>query len=376
MRTPLAWLNLWHEKGRTATALAGTAFAVVLVLLQLGFFKSTLFTATILYDQLDFDVVITSVRYRQMLKTGFFDKQRLTQAAELPEIRNALPLSVSLQLYRNPETGKKRSILLVGVDPRRHYVKVVTPEQMETILQPNHVIMDVKSRPEYGPRYVGLESEVGDRRVKVTGLFELGCGFGADGTVVTSDETFANFFFPRTINQISLGLLQLQEGTDIDATVAKLRQTLPDDVVIQSRAEFLGQEETYWTVKTSVGIIFGMGVIVALMVGTAIVYQVLAADIAKRMPEYATLKAMGYSSGYLSGVILTQAAAIGAIGFIPGWIIAIGLYAVTRELANIRMEMGLIMPCVVFVLSVLMCCVSGLASLRKVHSAAPAELFT
>jgi putative ABC transport system permease protein len=376
MRTPLAWLNLWHDKGRTATALAGTAFAVILVLMQLGFFKSTMFTATILYDQVDFDVVLTSVRYRQMLKTGFFDKQRLTQAAQLPEVRNALPLSVSLQLYRNPETGKKRSILLVGIDPRRHYLKMVTAEQIATVLPPNRVLLDRESRPEYGPRYEGLESEIGDRRVKVTGLFNLGCGFGADGTVVTSDETFANFFYPRTINQISLGLLQLQEGTDVGATVAKLREILPRDVVVQSRAEFLQQEETYWTVKTSVGIIFGLGVVVALMVGTAIVYQVLAADIAKRMPEYATLKAMGYSSGYLSGVILTQAAAIGAIGFVPGWILAIGLYAVTRAQANIRMEMGLVMPIVVFFLSVLMCCVSGLASLRKVHSAAPAELFT
>jgi putative ABC transport system permease protein len=376
MRTPLAWLNLWHEKGRTATALAGTAFAVILVLLQLGFFKSTLFTATILYDQLDFDAVITSVRYRQMLKTGFFDKQRLTQAAELAEVRNALPLSVSLQLYRNPETGKKRSILVVGVDPRRHYVKMVTAEQLQTVLEPDRVLLDRESRKEYGPREIGVVSEIGDRRVQITGLFNLGCGFGADGTVVTSDETFANFFYPRTINQISLGLLQLKEGTDVDAAVRKLRAVLPPDVVIESRADFLRQEETYWTVKTSVGIIFGMGVIVALMVGTAIVYQVLAADIAKRMPEYATLKAMGYSSGYLSRVILTQAAAIGVIGFIPGWIISIGLYALTRALANIKMEMGLVMPCVVFVLSVLMCCVSGLASLRKVHSAAPAELFT
>lgn len=58
MRTPLAWLNLWHDKPRTATAAAGTAFAVVLILMQLGFFKSIIHTATIVYDQLDFDVVI------------------------------------------------------------------------------------------------------------------------------------------------------------------------------------------------------------------------------------------------------------------------------------------------------------------------------
>ena len=86
MRTPLAWLNLWHDKTRTATALAGTAFAVVLVLMQLGFFRSVLKTARIVYDDVKFDVVITSVKYRQMLKTGYFDKVRLTQARSLPDV--------------------------------------------------------------------------------------------------------------------------------------------------------------------------------------------------------------------------------------------------------------------------------------------------
>ena len=41
MRTPLAWLNLWHEKSRTFTALAGTAFAVVLVLYRTRILKVT-----------------------------------------------------------------------------------------------------------------------------------------------------------------------------------------------------------------------------------------------------------------------------------------------------------------------------------------------
>ncbi len=74
-------------------------------------------------------------------------------------------------------------------------------------------------------------------------------------------------------------------------------------------------------------------------------------------------------------MILTQAAIIGAVGFVPGWLLAIVLYAVTRAQAHIPMNMGVVLPTVVLVISVLMCCAAGLASLRKVHTAAPADLF-
>ena len=375
MRTPLAWLNLWHDKARSLTALAGASFAVILILMQLGFFRSVLHTASILYDQLKCDVVITSVNYRQMLKTGTFPKTRLTSVAAVPEVVETSPMSISMQLYRNPENGRKRSILVVGVDPRRDDVAVVSPEQRETILRNDAVLLDRQSRPEYGPRHVGLRSQIGDRAVNVTGLLELGCGFGADGTVVVNDVTFANLFPPRTTEEISLGLVRLRPGSDVAAVVEKLKAALPPDVVVQSRADFIAQEQYYWVVKTSVGVIFGLGVLVALAVGTAIVYQVLSTDVAKRMPEYATLKAMGYSSGYLTRVILVQAATIGIVGFIPGWLIALGLYAVTAQQASLWMEMGTLMPSVTFVLCVFMCCLSGLASLRKVYTADPAELF-
>jgi putative ABC transport system permease protein len=375
MRTPLAVLNLLHDKGRTATAVAGTSFAVILVLMQLGFFTSVLKTARIVYDGLDFDVVLTSIKYRQMLKTGFFDRRRLVEARRLPEVADVVPASLALQLYRNPETGIKRSILVLGVDPRRSYVNVIQPEQLRDVMQTDRVLMDVLSRPEYGPRYPGLKSQIGDNTVEIVGLFELGCGFGADGTVVTSESNFTRYFPQRTPEQISLGLVHLQEGADREAAAARLREIMPPDIVVKTREQFILDEEYYWVVKTSVGVIFGLGVAVAVLVGIAIVYQVLSADIAKRMPEYATLKAMGYPAGYLTNVILTQSAIIGVVGFIPGWLISWILYRVTQAQAHIPMNMGVLMPTAVFITSVLMCCAAGLASLRKVHTAAPADLF-
>jgi putative ABC transport system permease protein len=116
-------------------------------------------------------------------------------------------------------------------------------------------------------------------------------------------------------------------------------------------------------------------VAVGFLVGTAIVYQVLSSDIANHIAEYATLKAMGYGPGYLSRVVLSQALILAVLGFVPGWAISKGLYWATAAAARVPMELNLALSLEVLGMSVAMCAISGLASLQKVTSADPADLF-
>jgi putative ABC transport system permease protein len=146
-------------------------------------------------------------------------------------------------------------------------------------------------------------------------------------------------------------------------------------VKVLTRAEISNEERHHWIMKTSVGIIFGLGVIVALLVGTAIVYQVLASDITNHLPEYATLKAIGYGRGYLTGIILQQAIILAVVGFLPGLALAAVLFRLTTIMAHLSMDLSLPLAVAVLLLSIAMCSISGLASLRKVHGADPADLF-
>jgi putative ABC transport system permease protein len=261
------------------------------------------------------------------------------------------------------------------VAPRRRDFRAATEQQMTALFRDDTILFDELSRPEFGPREVGMKTEAAGRAMTIVGLFRVGTGFGADGTIVCNEATFASIYAPRTFDDVTLGLIRLQPNTDANAVVRRLTEILPPDVTVKTRADFLGAERTYWIVKTSVGVIFGLGVAVAFLVGAAIVYQVLSADIANRLPEFATLKAMGYSKGYLSRVVLVQAAAIGLIGFVPGWLASAVLFAVTRSKAHLPMEMGTLLPPVVLMLSIVMCSFSGLIALRKVHRVDPAELF-
>jgi putative ABC transport system permease protein len=127
--------------------------------------------------------------------------------------------------------------------------------------------------------------------------------------------------------------------------------------------------------RTSVGIIFQMGVFVALIVGVLFVYQVIATDISDHFAEYATLKAIGYSSRYLSGVVLRQALVLAVLGYIPALFAALGLYSLGREQAQIPLSMTWLRAASVLLLAFAMCAMSGLLALRKVRTADPAELF-
>ncbi len=81
LRTPpLALRNVWTAPARSLIAIAGIGFATVMVLLQLGFLEAVRFTASINYEQLDFDVALVSPQFEQFYDPGTFPRERLRQA--------------------------------------------------------------------------------------------------------------------------------------------------------------------------------------------------------------------------------------------------------------------------------------------------------
>ena len=118
-----------------------------------------------------------------------------------------------------------------------------------------------------------------------------------------------------------------------------------------------------------------MGVALSFIIGAAIVYMVLATDVASRLPEYATLKAMGYAPSFLSQTVLRQAWLLSLIGYIPAFVTAILLYKITSSLSGIPTFMTWQRAAGVFGLSLLMCTLAGILAVRKLLKAEPASLF-
>jgi putative ABC transport system permease protein len=417
MKTPLAWKNLVYNKVRTAIGVAGVGFAVVLMFMQLGFLGGITRTATQIYDALDFDLMLRSPAYLHLTEARSFSRFRVLQAASLPEVSHARPFYLGLSEWQAPSftelttdeeadarAGQWRGIITMGTDPNDPgFSRADINAATIALTDSRYVLVDVKSTPDYGPRNgrrfseadIGVQTALGPELVEIVGLFKLGAGMASNGACLTNVEGYVRACPWQTVEDVTFGLIKLREDADPQDVRRQLQAIygIPDpqydplalssdpaaltnrNVEILTRAEVNEREEYRWVHETPLGQIFMLGVWVALFVGVAIVYQVLSTDIANMMSEYATLKAMGYSAGYLTRVVLMQAVLLALVGYIPSLIISWGLYRLLEALSGMPLAMTPWIMISVLLLAVLMCVISGMAALRKLYQADPADLF-
>src|SRR5439155_11750955 len=126
-------------------------------------------------------------------------------------------------------------------------------------------------------------------------------------------------------------LITLKSGADPESVKNELTRLLPADVRVLTHAEFAELEKTYWTTNTPVGFIFKLGVLMGIFVGCIIVYQILYTDVTEHLPEYATLKAMGYQDRFLFKIVLKESLILSVLGFFPGVLVSYFVYGLSRD---------------------------------------------
>ena len=380
-KTPLAWLQLMKQKTRLAVALAGIAFADVLMFVQMGLLDSLYDGATQPLRLMKTDLVILNPQAKTLTDLPSFPRERLYQALGYEGVASVSPLYVGIAPWRNPETRINRSIMIWGIDPLRSPFTFLTDEdQLSQLALLNRSLFDQTSRPEFGPISQIIEqqgvatTEVNQKRIQTVGLFRMGASFGADGNAITSASTFLTLFPNRRSSQIDIGLIQLEPEADLNQVQAHLRAGLPDNVKVLTKAEFIQLEKDFWAVGGT-GFIFNMGTVVGFIVGTVIVYQILYTDVSDHLPEYATLKAMGYNDLYLMQVLGQEVLVLATLGFIPGFALSFGLYSLTYTVTALPVAMKTGRAITVLILTLVMCSASGLIALKKLRSADPADIF-
>jgi putative ABC transport system permease protein len=379
---PLAWLQLIKQRGRLLAAVAGIAFAVILALVQMAFQAALYVSITQLYSHLDADLILISPRYQCVIATENFPERRLYQALAVDGVDSISPLYMSMAQWKNPVDHHERQIFVIGFKPRAGVFDLpVVNDNLARIAESGVVLFDEGSRPEFGPvgklfRQNGsVITEISHRRVEVVGLFRVGASFANDGNVITSDMNFLQLVPYRKFGIVDVGLIKLRPGTDVEATRAKLAETLPVDVTVLTKQGFLDREKNYWGSNLPIGFIFQASLVIGLIVGAVIVYQILYSDVSEHLSEFATLKAIGYSDRYLFWVVLQEALILSVLGFIPGVLLALGVYQIARTATVLPIRMTLMRLVVVYPLTAAMCMLSAALAMRKLRSADPAEIF-
>lgn len=381
-RTPLGWRQLTHSKSRLLTAIAGIAFADILIFMQLGFEGALYDLNTALPRQLNADIVLLSKEARNLLNPYTFSRRRLYQALDIDGVIDAQPLYIKAVQWRNPQTRESTSLTLMGQNPDFSTFKLPEIEQQRDLLkQPNTLLMDRKASGEYEQVIAAVEAgelvttEMDRTTVTLGGLFTLGASFASDGTLIASDQTFLRMFPGNHAGSINVGLLRVQPDHDIAQIKQALVATLPDDVKVYTAEEYLAFELNEIQTESPIGFIFGIGSAMGFVVGIIIVYQVLATDVSAHMGEYATFRAMGYRQQYLLGVVFEEAVILSILGFVPSVGVAMGLYQLTTIATALPLLMTTSRVVSLFLATIMMCVLSGAIATRKLQSADPADIF-
>lgn len=364
--------------------MAGVMFACVLVFMQIGFRAALFDSATALLSAMRAELFLMNPLTTASFRPEPLPRIRAHQALGLAEVRQSVPVYMAQVTWRNPENGTRRAIQLVAFDIESDAMGFRgLPALAEALKQPDAVAFDQRSRPEFGD--VGrllaaqpgmpLPVQIGGRQMNVMGLVDIGPSFGADGNLVLSETNFRRLLPNRSFSSADLVALRLQPGADPVAVQARLRALLPPDVVVLTQPDLVAWERRYWEEATPIGFIFTFGSLMGLIVGMVIVYQILFSDIAGHLREYATLKAIGYSNGYLARVVLSAALLLAVLGFVPGAVASAILYDVVGSATFLPLSMTWSRGLLVFALIFGMCAAAGLLAMRKLRDAQPADMF-
>lgn len=381
-RTPLGWLQLRREKSRLLVALAGIAFADVLMFMQLGFQDALYDSNTKLSRALNTDIVLLSPQARNTQDLSTFSRRRLYQAMDVEGVRSATAFYTNSITWKNPDTRKESAVQIVAFEPSQSVLNLPeVQQQLNRLYVPDVALFDRNARGTYDQTIALVENqeqvttELDGRTVTIGGLFTLGASFGADAILIVSDQTFLRFFPRRQATSISLGLVTLEPGYDPEQVAIALEAYLPDDVRVLTHQGYIDFEKSYWQQESPIGFIFGLGTGMAFVVGVVIVYQVLSTDVNSHIKEYATFKAMGYRNRYLLLIVFEEAMILAVLGFIPGFLLPIGLYHMAAQATALPIAMKTYRAIAVFILTILMCVMSGAIATRRLQAADPADMF-
>jgi putative ABC transport system permease protein len=328
------------------------------------------------YDHMRFDLLVVSNKYVFQMESGRFPRQQLDEVAKNPKVAGVAPFFLAGAKWQDPAGGVRADVTVLGVNPRDTVFDVADIERQRGLLQrPNTVLVDSQTRAIFGPLTVGRVVEIAGEKVTIGGQYVLGTGFLGLGIALAGEETFFRLFPMLPRGTVNLGLVTLKPGADPDGVARELRAILSNDTQIFTRPELTAHEVAFWTTRTATGLIFGSGLVVAVIVGIMVLYQNLATQITRHLPQFATLKAIGYSNRVLDGIVLVQSLLLTVIAFLPAFAAALGVYWIIRTQTLLPATMSETELGGVFVITLFMSAISAFISLGRLRRADPAEVF-
>ncbi|WP_242040179.1 hypothetical protein [Anabaena subtropica] len=160
-KIPLAWLQLSREKARMLVAIAGIAFADVLMFLQLGIREALFDGAVQLHNSLEGEIVLVSSRYKSLFSQQRFSQRRLYQAMGFTGVQSVSPIYVDPIPWKNPDNQETWNIFVIAFNPEEKVLNLAgVQENLTKLREPDTVLFDQGSRKEFGQIVSRFETHI------------------------------------------------------------------------------------------------------------------------------------------------------------------------------------------------------------------------
>lgn len=374
MAPKLAFRNLFHDPLSLAVTLTGIVFSVVLVAVQCGLYLGSERTIAAVVDQVKADLWIAPIGTKSFDDPSFLNGREKFAVLSAPGVAEAEDLLVGFANWRKPRGGTT-AVLIVGSDWQRGGLAPWNIKQgsLAALSAPATVAVDDTYFTDLGISGLGDAAEINGNRVTVGAVTHGIRSFTTLPYVFTSLGR-AQTFLDAAAQQASYTLVKVAPGQSIDEVRKHIAARLPDTEVIAHK-EFRQRSLDYWLFQTGAGAALIAGALLGLIVGIVIVAQTLYASTKDHLNEFATLRALGASAGYIHQVILMQAMISAVVGYLLGMILSlIVVWAAEGSTMTVVMTPGL--AGALFLVTVGMCAIAAMSAILKVTRIDPAGVFS
>lgn len=373
----LAWRNLSYDRLRFAVTVIGIVFAVFLMIFQGSLLAGFVRASSRMIEASDADIWIVArgvpcFEYAALLPDRFHSLAR--GVAGVAEVNRVI---TGVGTWQAP-SGAKQLVVLVGAEPgagRDFPLPRLRPEDGDEggeAMAPEVVLIDRSNAAPLEATVTPIEVEINRRRARVERSIE------DFGTFLGSPYVFASY--PDTAEYLKLGheetmglLVRVTPGYAADTVRRELQARLPEtDVWL--RAEFAARSRNFWLNQTGAGGAISLAGMLGFLVGLVVVSQTIYSTTMDNLEEFATLKALGAPRRYVLGVVLTQALASGVVGSAIGLAVTLPLLRLARQkISWVYTPWWLLVGAIG--LSLLMCVLASVISIRKALTVEPARVF-
>ena len=274
---------------------------------------------------------------------------------------------------RDPKDLTLRRIVIMAFPPSDVPFTIGDADEIPQKLQlPDSVLYDRLSRPIFGAFGAGDDVELDGSLYRMSGFVNIGADIVTDGVMVMGDGTWLS---RHPNSQPIMGAIWLTQGIDPERAKERILAALPNAISVYTPQEVRSREIAFTLKSAPIGVLFGIGMLAGLVIGSITCYQILFTEIMDRIKQYAMLKAMGFSDAFLRRIILEQAIVLSFGGFAVGILAAWAVYSYVASETFLAVQLSGFSAALIFVLAVVMSVGAGLIALRRVAAADPAELY-